>query len=190
MLDFSEIENNLSGRIKSVLILALAAMLITFQGQIHSQGVYPVITSNITTELENPIDSFFNEMTIIKEDNEEIQIFAANIYLECWEQELFNGYHILQTQISNHLYPTEYVEASQKAFLEFMESESWMKTYYEKGEDILNGSTLTVERLYNQADLIRQQVLRIYTMLGEYESGFIFNDAETENIFKNRGFIP
>ncbi len=175
MLDPFDLESNLGGRIKSVLILVLVTVILTFQGKIQNQGEQVVDSVSVITETENPIDSYF-EPIILDESSEE-QLFYATVYLECWEQELLNGYHMLQSKAYPELnYPEEYVDASREHFIKFAESQSWMETYYEHGDTILNGEPLTTKQIYNKAEIIRKQALQIYNMLGE--ESFVFNASD------------
>ena len=176
MFDLFDLESSLGGRIKSVLILILVTVILTYQGKIQNQGEQVVDSVSVVTESVNPIDSYFEP--IILDEAREDQLFCATVYLECWEQELLNGYDVLQSKAYPELnYPEEYVDASREYFIKFAESQSWMETYYEHGDIILSGEPVTTKQIYNKAEIIRKQALQIYNMLGE-ESRFIFNASD------------
>lgn len=176
MFDLFDLESSLGGRVKSVLILVLITVILTYQGETQNRGEQVVDSVSVLTELQNPIDNYFNNIKI--DDTYEDQIFYATVYLECWEQELLNGYDILESKAYPELsYPEEYVDASREYFLEFAESQSWMETYYEHGDSFFNGEPVSIQQLYNKAQIIRIQVLTIYNMLGD-ASGFIFNVSD------------
>ena len=176
MFDLFDLESSLGGRVKSVLILVLITVILTYQGETQNRGEQVVDSVSVLTELQNPIDNYFNNIKI--DDTYEDKIFYATVYLECWEQELLNGYDILESKAYPELsYPEEYVDASREYFLEFAESHSWMETYYEHGDSFFNGEPVSIQQLYNKAQIIRIQVLTIYNMLGE-ASGFVFNASD------------
>ncbi len=176
MFDLFDLESSLGGRIKSVLILVLITVILTYQGETQNRGEQMVDSVSVFTELQNPIDYHFRN--VMFDNTREDKIFWATVYLECWEQELLNGYNILQSKAYPELsYPEEYVDASREHFIKYAESQSWMETYYEHGDSFFNGEPVTTEQIYNKAEIIREQALNIYNMLGDI-SGFVFNASD------------
>lgn len=183
MLGWEEIGQGVGGRFKSVIILALAALLLAQQGYFHEREM---ISTGIETVMQsNPIDSCFSSLSIAALSPEQARI-CAQVYLDCWEKELENAYTVL---VGRDCFPgmDNYVEEASRNFAAFAEAESWLEAYcnVERTE-----GELATDKAYLQGQLYRHLVLRIHKEQGIVgEKPYIFDRNETEKVLREFGLI-
>ena len=190
-----EWEEQLGGRIKSVLILALAAFLLMEynNGNIAYRMVEPVASVKVTSECENqnPIDSYFQKLE--GSVPQECMARFDLIYLECWEMELAHAYHILSQEL-----PASFFEAGgygtkgQESFSEFTLAQSYLENYYgsyvEKQEDLVRPGDAVKTRL----ELTKAQTLRLYQLIHKEQNLklaelFVFEEEDAKRLLENSG---
>lgn len=212
MESFEELEHNLSGRLKSVMILVLAVFLAILSGT-KNTGVRELDTIGnfgITVVTENPIDKYFNSLISVDVEMSDQRAFA-HIYLDCWEQELIHAYEMLEAHTEAVTKSYSFRAASD--FASYAETEGWLEAYYRNAagaetedriliqkevsvEQVICQDTLTVDRIYAQADLTRWQTLRMYELMrskGNEQTGmetfFLFNSQTAQEALKQSGCL-
>lgn len=183
MFCFEEMEDKMAGRVKSVLLLALLALLLV---------CYAKVGQN------NPIDAYFQQLPADRVRN--------LIYLECWEQELAHAYDVLgQNLTGGYALPGTYNEAA-ALFRRYAAAQGTLEACYELAiqgeppvETLLSGRLRALSE-EKSLELIRDNTLRIYEqLLGQQgdngEIGdvtrrkelFIFSSEEAEAMLQNSG---
>lgn len=179
-----ELEFHLGSRVKSVLIVALAAFLVAQQGMMVKEEPYSgawAQTSSSGSEIyagytkeNNPIDEYFEGLAAqVKGPVAEMSF--ANIYLDSWERELLRAYEMLNSVSGDSPdYGRQYVGDAAKQFSEFAETQGWMEAYFSiKGteSDVLDSGVrtdiLVRNKVFGKAQLTRWLTLRIYGLLKE-----------------------
>jgi|GEM_PF-5788338 len=184
MMDGIEIKE----RIKSVLIVLLALLLVVRQASLigreeilsETSADDAVITLKETEAAaaeNNPVDIFFQEIKIDYLSAVTKRDFA-NIYLDCWEKELENGYDMIKIQADAIVsYPDGYIAQSREACLQYAESQGWLEAYYSVGGN--EGEAFYCAYIYAKAELIKENTLRIYVLMErDGLDTYIFDEAE------------
>lgn len=174
---------NIGERVKSACILALVLIIITMYAMTLKDGnsvPVPIVESSVETSgesiiMENPIDAFFAKVEAENLTSITQREFA-NIYLDCWEQELTNAYRVLQEETGlTRNYPEGYIMVSMEAYMDYAEAQGWMEAYYRNAYGADEG--FYSEYIYAKAELIREQTLRIYAMMQETVEATDFGNA-------------
>ncbi len=190
---FEEWEWQLDGRMKSVAIVALAALLLTTYGKMQGQkGI-------ADGKEENPIDQYFEERAEVFEEGgmEPEEYFL--IYLECWEMELAHAYECMGKDVPESFWENGgYGREAKSHFESFVREQGYLESYYQNGAGYFaEDGTKEMEQgscdaLQARIELIRLQTLRIYETIQEKQDGippsgtwFAFDSLEAEKMLKN-----
>lgn len=212
MFIWEELEFNLGSRVKSVLIVALAAFLAVQQGMAAKEypyegmGAQTAASGNGIYEVcmkeSNPIDEYFEGLAAqVKGPVEEISF--ANIYLDSWERELLRAYEVLCGASAGFPdYGKEYAGNAARQFAEFAETQGWLEAYFssgsERAEEHLQGGVKTDalgrDKAFGKARLTRWLTLRIYGMLkeggperNEWDGRFVFEKDTAQQALRECG---
>lgn len=190
-----EWEEQLGGRVKSVLILALAAFLLVEynngniiyrmvepadSGKVAIYGEEAAVPMTAPAGYENPIDSYFQEVEASVP--QELQGRFYLIYLECWETELVHAYNLLAQKLPASFFEEDgYGTDGQEAFWDFTLAQGYLESYYGNdltaedmatGRDVKIGENVETEGIVKagndartRLELTRAQTLRIYQLI-------------------------
>lgn len=211
MFSWEDVEFNLGGKVKSVLVVVLASLLVTQQGIAGGRESDAVSSAavNSTVWEDNPIDDYFagteGAVNAAMPD-----VLYANIYLDSWEKELQHAYNILGEELGEG-YVKEYAREAGEKFRQFAGAQSWLESYLqnsaheetqnEGGETAAAGEAgaLGAAKAYSQVQLTRRITLRIYGLLKEYgrkdktysgrEGVFRFRQQEAEEALLECGLL-
>ncbi|MCM1044598.1 MAG: hypothetical protein NC417_03725 [Candidatus Gastranaerophilales bacterium] len=159
---FEDYEWKLSGRIKSVLIVFLSAMLLLFYAEMREQAPAPNEAESLR---DNPVDSYFLEMEQRISGN--MRDRWQQLYLDAWEQELAHAYELMGQDLPELFFEEGgYGMRARQSFGEFMEAQSYLEGYYAGGMSGERGTTADA-----RIELARAQTLRLYRQICEKREG-------------------
>lgn len=194
MFSFEEAERDLSGRIKSVLVVALAVALLVQYGR--AEGLLKSVASvgtAVSAEYGprgNPIDDYYTGIAgQAALESEPAERAMALLYQESWEKEFMHACGALAVQ-AEAAYGSAgpYAGSCGKALAEYAEAAGWL--------EVLAGLRGTAERACAGAGIYREETLRIYRLLGLDESestwreSFLFDAGAAERELEECGLLP
>ena len=212
MFSWDDLAFNLGGRVKSVLIVALAAFLVAQQGYRAGEGnngrsgTVPSGSRGVSAVYEygedngdNPIDEYFNGLKLNIKGTAEAVSFA-NIYLDSWEKELRRSYEVLGGVLAGEsACGDSYIGEAQELFAGFAETQGWLEAYLDSSVSAV-GSTdetgvLSARKAYGKAELTKWLTLRVYGLLAEtlpqegtgWDGGFGFAENEAGEALRGCG---
>lgn len=169
---FEGSEWQLGGRLKSVLIVMLSAMLVfayaAMSGKRPDNGqaagnagvidAYPDIGGN-------PVDRYFLEIEQRLPEN--MRNRWQQLYLDAWEQELAHAYELMAQELPETFFAEGgYGLRARQSFGEFVEAQGYLEGYYADG---IPGERETVADA--RLELARAQALRLYQQICEKRAG-------------------
>lgn len=196
-----EWERELGGRVKTVLVLALAASLLVQYNKSNILELRPVqgsIVQNGDIRLEqeaaesmedNPIDRYFAEREAVV-PAEQLRQYRL-VWLECWEEELRYAYERLGEALPSSFWEQDgYLGQAREHFRNFVRAEGYLESYYEMhGEQGIQTAQeqgkpgADVTGLEVQLTLTREQTLRIHALIREQQGLSTQAEKETEEQF-------
>ncbi len=161
---FAEWEGRMGGRIKSVLIVALSALLLWVYAKAgESEGfrVREVSSGQAVGEPGdgNPVDRFFlggEDLSGSERDR------WQQLYLDAWERELTHAYELMGEELPESFLAEGGGLRAGAAFGEFLEAQSSLEGYYAQGVGRESGAVTDV-----RLELTRAQAQRLYGLIGE-----------------------
>lgn len=194
MFSFEEAEWNLGGRIKSVLVLALAVALLAQYGR--AEGLLQSVSSggvevgNEQVLSGNPIDDYYAGIAgQALLNSEPAQRALALLYQESWEKEFMHACEALAAQAEGaHGAAEPYAGSCREALAEYAEAAGWL--------EVLAGRREMTERAYAEAGIYREETLRIYRLLGmgdaegDWKGSFLFDAGTAEGELRECGLLP
>ena len=165
---FEEFEWKLGGRLKSVLIVILSAMLVFFYAAMRERAQADGQAADFGTAEsfgDNPIDRYFLEIEQSIPGN--MRDRWQQLYLDAWEQELAHAYELMGQELPETFFGEDgYGMRARQSFGEFMEAQSYLEGYYAGG---MSGERETTASA--RLDLARAQTLRLYRQICEKRTG-------------------
>lgn len=159
-MGYMELEWQLAGRIKSVLIVVLGTLLVLYYAYTARDKPAEELS------YDNPIDIFF--LGVEEEMPESMRKRWLILYLDAWETELVHAYELIEEELPENFFREDgYGQRALQAFNTFSEAQGYLEGYYmndvfsSDGQE--NSLTMTGVRL----ELIRTQTLRLYEEIGE-----------------------
>lgn len=185
-MGYMELEWQLAGRIKSVLIVVLCALLVlyyaytagdklsednfgyNFKENAESNietGVQVFVTDGQALSYDNPIDAFFLGEEEIPESMRKRWLI---LYLDAWEAELAHAYELIEGELPESFFRENgYGQRALQAFNSFSEAQGYLEDYYVNDVFSSGGQENSLTMLGVRLELIRIQTLRLYEEIGE-----------------------
>ncbi len=192
-----EWERELGGRVKTVLVLALAACLLVQYNKSNTLELRPVQGSTVQNgdirlgqeAADNPIDRYFAEREAVV-PAEQLRQYRL-VWLECWEEELRYAYERLGEALPSSFWEQDgYLGQAREHFRDFVRAEGYLESYYEVyGEQGVQTAQeqgkpgAGVTGLEVQLTLTREQTLRIHALIRERQGMSEQAEKEAEGQF-------
>lgn len=182
-MGYMELEWQLAGRIKSVLIVVLSTLLILYyayttgdklSGNNLREAPKSVTEADLSVfsadgqavSYDNPIDPFFLEVE--KDMPEDLRKRWLILYLDAWEAELAHAYELIEGELPKSFFREDgYGQRALQAFNSFSEAQGYLEDYYVNDVFSLGGQQNSLTMIGVRLELIRTQTLRLYKEIGE-----------------------
>ena len=183
---FEELEQNLGGRLKSVMILALLSLLSVCLGEIQKLRLTEETALQASSPAEeNPIDAYFRQISTENFSEEELYIYTL-IYQECWEKELMNAYTLMAQKHPIMVSEKSGLPEAYNNFIKFAQTQGELEKY--------SGLAAEKEDQGAETELITEQTLNLYEKLSAALKGpdslrslFVFSRREAEQMLVRSG---
>lgn len=193
-----ELEENLSGRLKSVLLVALSALLLVCYGkaQIAVTEVNSAGAKVMLWEEENPVDSYFQGIETEALDKKQQYAYAV-IYQECWEKEFANAYELLGQKTFLQSLIRKQAEQAAEHFQKYARAQGDLEAYceYAQGEqkkEVDFTNAVKLNSISAETELLKEQTLKIYVQLlmndkSTVDRLFVFSEQEAAKMLVQSG---
>ena len=176
---FEEMEWQLGGRLKSVLIVILSATLVFLYAGVRERSQEdghagaalesPMVVQTwgpgvYAEGYDNPIDRYF--LRIEEQLPENMYDRWQQLYLDAWEMELAHAYELMAEEMPDNFFAEGgYGQRARQAFEEFVETQGYLEGYYAGGIPGERGIMVNA-----RLELARAQAMRIYEQICEKEA--------------------